>query len=182
MAEITLSSNSIVKPYRSHKGSPIIRHFQGSTFAAGSSIVLGDVVSSDTTAASNYFRAVKMTAHVPSTAIFGVAAANDKQDGSTGLSGLGSPSISKIPVWVADADTEFIGFTKDQGSSACQSTLIGTARCIARDSTLGIWYVDTSNSTAGDVRILITDVPSPGDTNGAVVFKFLSTALALGNI
>jgi len=182
MAEITLSSNSIIKPYRSHKGSPIIRHFQGSTFAAGSSIILGDVVSSDTAAASNYFRAVKMQAHIPSTAIFGVAAANDKQDGSTGANGLGSPTTSKIPVWVADADTEFIGFTKDAGSTACQSTLIGTARCIARDSTLGIWYVDTANSTAGDVRIRITEVPSPGDTNGAVIFKFLSTALVLSEV
>lgn len=181
MAEITLSSNSIVRPYRSMKGSPVIRHIQGSTFAAGSSIVIGDVVSSDTAAGSNYFRAIKMTAHIPSTAIFGVAAGNDGQDGSTGAAGLGSPATSKIPVWVADADTEFIGYTKDAGSTACQSTLVGTLRCIARDSTLGIWYIDTANSTAGDVRVRITEVPSPGDTNGAVVFKFLSTALVLSD-
>ena len=179
MAEITLSSNSIVRPYRAAKGSPRILHIQGSTFAAGSSIVLGDVVSSDTAVGSNAFRAVKMTAHIPSTAIFGVAASNDAQDGSTGANGLGAPSSLKIPVWIAERDTEFIGYTKDAGSTACQSTLVGTLRCIARDSTLGIWYVDTANSTAGDVRIRITDVPSPGDTNGAVVFRFLSTAVVL---
>lgn len=179
MAEITLSSNSIVRPYRASKGSPRIMHVQGSTFAAGSSILAGDVVSSDTTVGSNAHRIVKMTAHVPSTAIWGVAAANDGQDGSTGALGLGSPTTSRIPVWIADRDTEFIGYTKDAGSTATQSTLVGTLRIIARDSTLNIWYVDTSNSTAGDVRVRITEVPSPGDTNGAVVFRFLSTALVL---
>jgi len=180
MAEITLSSNSYVRPYRCAKGSPRIHHVPASTFAAGSSILVGDVVASDTVVGSAYHRIVKMTAHIPSTAIWGVAAANCSHDGSTGALGLGaSEGVANVPVWIADRDTEFIGYTKDQGSTACQSTLIGTLRCIARDSTLNIWYVDTANSTAGDVRIRITDVPSPGDTNGAVVFRFLSTALVL---
>jgi hypothetical protein len=179
MAENTLSSNSIVRPYRSAKGSPRIQHVQASTFAAGSSILLGDVVSSDTAVGSAYHRIVKMAAHIPSTAIWGIAAGNCGADGSTGALGLGLGTTGNVPVWVAERDTEFIGYTKDQGSTACQSTLIGTVRCIARDSTLNIWYVDTANSTAGDVRIRITDVPNPGDTNGAVVFRFLSTALVL---
>ncbi len=177
MAQYTLSSNSFVRPYRSAKGSPAIRNIQGSTYAAGGGIRIGDVVQQDTNTASNSFRAVRMANHIPSTAIWGVASANDPQDGSTGPAGLGSPTSLRIPVWLAERDTEFIAFSKD--SALDPATAVGNLGVIKRDSTLNIWYVSTTASTAGDVRVRITQVPDPNSTNGAYVFRFLSTALVL---
>lgn len=176
MADITLSSNSILRPYRASVGSPEIRHIQGSTFAAGSSIILGDVVQSDTAVDSNASRLVRMANAVPSTAIYGVAAGNDPQDGTTGGAGLGAATTQRIPVWLANPDTEFIAVTKVAGIG---SSSVGKAAALKRDSTLAIWYVDTVNSTAGDARVRIIGVPNPGDTNGQVIFRFMSTALVL---
>ena len=65
------------------------------------------------------------------------------------------------------------------GSSAVTSTVIGSRRALAFDSTLNIFYVDIANSTAGDAGVVITDVPEPGtDANNPVIFKFLSTGVA----
>lgn len=177
MGDITLSSNSVIRPYRTSKGSAAIRHVMGSTFAAGSSIVVGDVVQSDTNASSTgAYKMIRMVASAPSTAIYGIAAGNVAHDGSTGAGGVGSGSVNKTPVWIADRDTEFVGFSKIAGTA---STSIGTLAGLKRDSTLGIWFVDPAFSTAGESRIRITDVLNPGDTNGAYVFRFVSSACLL---
>jgi hypothetical protein len=41
-----------------------------------------------------------------------------------------------------------------------------------------MFYCDVANSTAGDASLVVTDVIDPGSSNGQVVAKFLSTAVA----
>ena len=176
MADITLSSNSYIKPYRAAKGSALVRHIMGSTFAANSSIVIGDVVVSDTNSGSTApYMMIRMigTGTAPSTAIYGIAAGNVTHDGSTGVTGAAGPTTAKTPVWIAERDSEFVSVTKTAGTN---STSIGRLASLKRDSTLGIWYADLANSTAGDAIVRITGVLNPGDTNGLVTWRFISTA------
>lgn len=174
--DITLSTGSYVRPYRAAKGSPRIAHIQETTCAASGLIRVGDVVSSDTLTASASNRIMRMENHIPSTAIYGIAAEGSTSDGST--TGLADPNCRRLPVWIAERDTEFVAYSK-LSSVTHNSTLVGTNRVLSRDSTLGIWTVDAAVSTAGDVRIRVTEVLDPGASNGAVVFRFLSTALML---
>ena len=176
---LTLSSLSYVVPYRPTRGSANIIHIQESTCASTAIVKIGDVVSQDTNTASNSFRMVKMAAHIPSTAIFGIAGGNSTSDGSTtGLADTnGYPTTNRrLPVWVAERNTEFVAYS-NLSSVTHASTLVGTYRVLSRDSTLDIWKVDAANSTAGDVRVRITEVLDPFSANGRVVFRFVSTAL-----
>ena len=119
--------------------------------------------------------------NVLSSAFLGIAVENSTSDGSTtGLlsSGVGipTPNNKTLLVCLATPNTEFLFPTK---SSVVTSTCLGTRRALAYDSTLGIFYVDIANSTAGDATVIITEVPEPGnDANNPVVVKFLSTATA----
>lgn len=168
MADVTLSSRTGIRPYRSRAGSPRIVTFPAaSTCASTARIVSGQVVQLDATSTSNHkvIRASTAAGHPNlSTTIVGVAAQTD--DGTTT-----DPMLS---IWAQDANTEFIFPTKIAGTA---SSLVGTALALGFDSTLAIHYA-VANSTAGDLRIWVTDVINAGDTNGFVVGRFVSTAVA----
>lgn len=177
--DITLSSRTIPRIYRSRHGGQVF-NYQPSTFAAGSSIVFGDIVTLDVNVSSNNFRIVKgSTGGDPnlSTAFVGLALANDTSDGST----LGLTNRASIPIAVARDGEEFIFPTKCTVAQH-QSTLIGTQRALGYDSTLAIFYCNVANSTAGDARLKITDVLDPGSSNGYVVARFLSTAVTVTTV
>ena len=113
----------------------------------------------------------------------GVAVEASTSDGSTtGLAADGAKSnsgIRQIGVAIADGHTEFLGYLSSLGASAhvAESSFIGLTKAVIHDRTLGRWFIDSTNSTAALVGVVITDVPpdNVGDTNGPMVFKFLST-------
>ncbi len=166
MASNLVSSNWRIFPYRSAKGSPRIMPFpQGSTV---STLVFraGDVVQFDTRAATNSMRVVLAMPSAQDHVIelVGVAAEEAAAGDSVG---------TKRSVWVADADTEFVAYTK----SSLVSSHIGSSYAILRDSTLNVWYVECgergSTSNCVEITELVDDL---GDSNGRVAFKFIPAA------
>lgn len=185
MADYTFSSNSVPRPYGTYPGGPQLRWYEESTFASGQGIRRGDVVQFDVNTASNSFRIIRSSTmanapNVLSTAFIGLAAADSTSDGSTGQGFGATPAkeYRKIPVFVANPQTTFLFPTK--GSVVPGSTTIGALTAIGYDSTTKTFYADLNNSTAGDARMRVVDVPSPGDTNGYVACVFNSTAVKLG--
>src|SRR5688572_22393851 len=168
MAQITLSSNTVITPYRSRAGAPAIKWFQGASTAASTAAIRpGQVVSFDLTSTSSHrlVRCSTAAAAILSTSIAGVAAGDFAPSAGSGSSG-------SIPVWIADGKTEFKFPTKIAGTTPA---LLGSIMDLSYDSTLAINFLAT-NSTAGDQRVRITEVLDAGDTNGFVVGVFISSA------
>lgn len=164
MAQITLSSNSVIVPWRSAQGSPRIATFEGaSTAASTANIRVGQVVSFDLTSTSAHrlIRCSSAATPILSTSIAGIAA-GEYTPGSSG----------RLSVWAADGQTEFRFPTKVAGTTP---ELLGTIMALSYDSTLAINFL-TANSTAGDQRVIVTEVINPGDTNGFVAGRFISSA------
>ena len=184
MADWTHSTASGFRPYRSPWGSPLIRDFQASTCASTATIQAGQVVTLDTKASTSGGGRIvlapssggnaKTELQVGITSLIGVALQSDTSAGTS--SGATAPLLS---IAIADPAIEFIGYLR--GSGPCASSLIGTNKAVFYDSTNRIHLVDSTNSTAADAAVKITDIPSYaiGDTNGPVVFKFLSSNFAL---
>lgn len=176
MAQITHSTRTKPTPYRKRGGTFDLRAFQPSTGISTATIAFGDVVQFDVNVATANHRVVKASsmANVPnvlSTAFLGVAVEDDPVTvGQTVRS-------HQILVCMADKDTEFKWPTKLAGT-AHESSLVGRSKAIAYDSSLGMFYLDSANSTAGDASLVITEVIDPGTSNGYVAAKFLSTAVA----
>jgi hypothetical protein len=168
MAQISLSSNTGISPYRSRAGSPRIATFQGASTAASTAIIrVGQVVQFDVTSTSAHrlVRSSTGTTAIVSTTIAGVAAGAFSPDGV-------SASTGSLSIWAADGQTEFKFPTKIAGTTP---ELLGTLMSLEFDSSLSIHYL-RANSTAGDQRVRITEVLNPGDTNGYVVGVFISSA------
>jgi hypothetical protein len=176
MADWTASSNSVVRPYRSPFGSPNIRYFEVSTSVSTSQIKTGDIVQFDTTVSSATHRVKRALRNGGGDAnllnssvavVLGVAMGKDESDGST----LGLGVNRKIGVALFDGFTEFLGYVR--GTGPVTSTMIGTNRAMIFDSTLNIWQVDSTNSTAANQTVVITDVPDAyiGDTGAPVAFR-----------
>lgn len=190
MADISLSSNSIIRPYRTPWGSPQIRHFEESTCASSKVVKMGDVVTNNTVVSTGGFRIVRAPSsggdggnlmEVGIGSLIGVALGTSTGDGSTaGLmeNGKGLNRAKFIPVALADQHTEFVGYLK--GGLPAASSMIGQAKALIYDSTLHVFMVDSTNSTAALAAVRVTDIAADlhGDTNGAVVFKFLSSNYA----
>ena len=158
--------------------------FEESTAVSTATIRYGDVVQFDVNTSTANHRIVKSStmANVPnviSTAFLGIAVETSTGDGTaTGLnsSAIGVNNAKTIKVCLATPYTEFLFPTK---SSVVTSTVIGSRRALAYDSTQSMFYVDIANSTAGDASVIITGVPEPGnDANNPVIAKFLSTNTA----
>ena len=171
MSDITLSSRTTVRPYRSRTGSPrIFTPPTASTRASTAAITAGVVVQFDLTSTSNHkiIRCSSVVASaIQSTTIAGVAA-----QGESSL--VDAATDPKLAVWAADQNTEFIFPTKIAGTA---SSLVGTPLSLCWDSTLSIHYAMASSS-AGTEAIWCTDVINPGDTNGYIVGKFFSTRVS----
>jgi hypothetical protein len=182
MADWTASSNSVVRPYRSPHGSPQIKYFEASTAASTNKIVVGDLVQFDTSVTSNSHRVAKAASTggngvnllgINGNFLLGVAVTKDESDGST----LGLGVNRKIGVALFDGMTEFIAYVR--GTGPVTSTMIGQQRSIIHDSTLRIWQIDSTNSTANLMTAIITDVPDAyiGDTGAPVAFKIALSSL-----
>jgi hypothetical protein len=186
MADWTASSNAIVRPYRSPFGSPNIKYFELSTAAnAATQIVTGDLVQFDTAVSSASHRVVRARSTgggggnllgINGNMLLGVAMGKDESDGS----GTGLGTGRKVGVALFDGLTEFMAYTRWAGPVT--STMVGQQRSLIYDSTLKIWQVDSTNSTAALQTAIITDVPDAyiGDTGAPVAFKIsLSTLVSL---
>lgn len=168
MADVTLSSRTLIQPYRSRAGSPrIITPPVASTRASTAAITNGVVVQFDLTSTS-HFKIIRCSTAVAtalqSTTLCGIAAQSESSVGTD----------EKISVWAADANTEFLFPTKIAGTA---SSLVGTPLSLCWDSTLNIHYAQASSS-AGTEAIWCTDVINPGDTNGYIVGRFFSTRVS----
>ena len=174
MAQITHSSRTCIAGFRTRTGSPRIITRHASTCASTALIQYGNIVIADATdtAAFRVIRASTAAGHPQVLAnIIGVAASADTSDGSTSGLSAGRP----INIYAADGATEFLFPSK---ISAVASTLVGTALAVGWDSTLNFHYL-TTNSTAGDRRVNVTEVQNPGDTNGFLWGRFQSTAVSV---
>lgn len=195
MAQWTNTTNSYIRPYRHPSGSIPMGFYEESTCASSAVIQFGDVVSFDTVVASAGHRIVRAPSsggsssillQVGITSLVGVAAQNSTSDGSTtGLvpgTNVGPGSIKrKLSVYLADPETEFLGYISSRGGGgAAAPTLVGTNKALVYDDVHHRFFVDSTNSTAALAAVRITDIPSESvnDTNGPVIFKFLSSNVA----
>lgn len=171
MAEYTLSSRTGIFPYRSAAGSHRIVTPDASTCTAGNLIKVGQVVQFDATSSAAHRIVLASTGGSPnlSTNIVGVAAASDTSDGSTLGLGEGKRPIS---VWAATGEFKF-----QTNISNMAPTLVNTALTLKWDSTLSVHYL-VANSSAADQAVWVTEVLTPGDTNGYVAGRFFSTRVA----
>ena len=191
MADWTINADSNPRHYRSRAGAgtPAIRYFQESTAASTAVIKYGDVVSNDTVITTGGFRIVRAPFNggnganlLNTTNVLGIAAEGSTSSGSTaGLTegGLNQAGNRMIGVFIAEPDVEYLGYLIGS-NNASGSSLVGALRAIRYDSTNHIYGIDSTNSTAALASVVITDVPleSAGDTNGPVIFKFLSTGVS----
>lgn len=201
MAQIEGSSNTRMRAVRAPYGSPAIRWFQESTAVSSKLIREGDPVCFDTVVTTALRIVIAPSSQGAAgtvlengiTSFLGIAAADSTSDGST--AGLGeSTTVGKsanrmIPVYVADGLTEFsinISSVGGQPLAVC-SSLIGrqfavlcVRSAVGQRGNHGVWFLDSTNSTAADQSFVVTDVPSEsiGDTGGVVYGKFLSTMVS----
>ncbi len=169
MTDFTLSSGSILRPYRSPWGAFPTRGFALSTGISSNAIGLGRIVAMDVntdTNADQILPSSQTAGVVMSTMIVGVAAEAAVGPGSTNTRG------QLISVWEANPLIEFRAQT--QGATL-QSSQVGKTKAIVWDSTLTIHKVDLSNSTLANVRCVVTQlIDAVGDSGGAVAFRFLA--------
>lgn len=191
MADWTIGAGSNPSHYRTRTGAatPVIRYFQESTAASTAVIKLGDIVSNDTVVSTGGFRIRRAPFNggngsnlLNTTNVLGIAAEASTSDGSTaGLTegNLNQAGNRMIGVFTAEPDAEFKGYLIGT-DNVSGSSLIGALKAIRYDSTNHIYGIDSTNSTAALASVVITDVPleTVGDTNGPVIFKFLSTGVS----
>lgn len=176
MADVTHSSRSYVKAYRSRYGSAPTNSYDESTAASTAVVGFGQVVMFDATNGATH-RIVRCStangaAPILASNIVGVAAQGSTSDGST--SGLDSEG-RKLSVWEAAPDVEFLFPTK----VVIASTLVNTGLELSWDSTLGIHHL-SANSSAGDLTVRVTGVipGTVGDTGGYLLGRFYSSVVA----
>lgn len=169
MADLVLSSGNILRPYRSPWGAFPTRGFPLSSGISSNAILLGRVVALDanTDAKSRCILPSSQTAGVVmSTSIVGVAAESAIGPGSTNSSG------TLLSVWECNPMVDFRANTQGANLSGSQ---VGKVKALVWDSTLTIHKVDLSNSTAINVRVVVTGfIDNLGDSGGAVSFRFLT--------
>ena len=184
MADKTNSTRTTPQPYRSSYGTFQHRDFQESTVVSTAVLRYGDVVQFDGNVATANHRVRKSStmANVPnvlSSNVFLGLCVGIPVDPASSVTATAPGSTVQgrmVTVCLATPNTEFLFPTK---SSAVTSSLVGLQRAIAYDSTLGMFYCDIGNSTAGDATVVITHIPEPGtDANNPVVVKFLSTSVS----
>ena len=197
MADWTNSSGSFMRPYRTPFGAPQIKFFQESTAASTAACNVGDLVRNNTIVTTGGFRVRRDAstagsganlAHIGGGEILGICVVGTTGASAAGTGGFvddssrsGQPVTRQIGVAVADGVTEFLGYYKSGGAGtapvACSSH-IGQNKAVIYDSTLGKYFIDSTNSTAALVYVQITGFPDYvlGDTGGVpAIFKFLSS-------
>lgn len=172
MAEITLSSGSICRPYRSPWGAFPIKHMV--PISTNARIDVGRLVHLNWTVATSQTGQIVQSTADNAFQIVGIAA-------SSLAAGSSAVANSPIPVWEANPMVEFVANTK---GGALGSSMIGLRKKLVWDSTLNIVTVDVTASTATDWRVVITGMGGEngvtglqgqiGDTGAQVTFRFIS--------
>ena len=197
MAQVDGSSNSGLRPYRNAYGSIAIRAFEESTCASSKTIQPGDIVTFDTVVTTHARILIAPSSQGAAgtvlqngiTSLVGVAVSGSTSDGSTtGLQESTAASDGKRTILVALADglNEFavnissVGADHPPPASSMignQYAIICVRTAVGTKAGHGVWFLDSTNSTAADQSFVVTDVPSHqiGTTGGYVVGKFLST-------
>lgn len=163
MADKTLSSGDFCRPYRSPWGAFPTRTLQLSTGISSAAINLGGLIRLDdrSTAVTNR---VYQTVTPIEPLLAGIAA-------EAVTTPQAAASVTHIPVWEANPMVEFKAVTKN---GTLQPEHVGSGKALAWDSTLNLLYVDLGNSSAGDARVLVTElIDQVGDSGGYVAFRFL---------
>lgn len=170
MADFTLSSGNICRPFRSPWGAFPMRGFTISTGISSNNIQLGRIVSFDANTATNGSRILpssQTAGVVMSTLIVGVAAEAASSNDST------AAADRVLAVWEANPMVEYRAHTQ---GAVLASSQVGALKAIVWDSTLTIHKVDLSNSTLINLRCVVTQlIDAVGDSGGAVAFRFLTS-------
>lgn len=162
MADLTLSSGSYARPYRSPWGAFPVRTMAISTGVSSQAIPVGRKVTLDWSST----QAGQVKASTAEGWFFGVGLAASAVSGSTATRG------GEISVYEANPLVEFKAVTKGATLDLSQ---VGLHKKLMFDSTLNIEYVDLSASTAADWRVVVTGLlDAVGDSGGYVSFRFLS--------
>ena len=171
MADITPNSGDFVRPWKSPWGAFPTRSMKLSTGISSNTIRVGQLVGLDTGSTSYTDCIVPITQSSGSLnpgagTIVGFAAENSTAAGALTAQG------SVIPVWDANPNIEFRARTR---FGLLNSTIVGTAKELHRDSTLGIDMVSlrgSSLATPANCVIVTGLIDAAGDSGGAVTFKF----------
>lgn len=176
MADLTLSSGSICRPFRSPWGAFPTREFGCSTGVSSAAIYVGSILTTDNddvVAQTSNASMVQASTGDAAAAVFYIAGIAAQQ-----VSGSTAVRDGKVSCWEANPLVEFKAVTK---GGTLESSHVGMTKKLTFDSTLNIAYVQLGASTAAEHRVVITQlVDSIGDSGGYVAFRFL-TGLA-GNI
>jgi hypothetical protein len=177
MAEITLSSGSVCRPFRTPWGAFNTRSYFVSTGVSSAAIHVGRPVTLDYTEAGMTTNAGYVKASTADNTFYLVGIAASAASGSTATVG-----VTDVQVYEANPLAEFQANTK---GGAVSSSLVGTPRTLHWDSTLNIAYVDITGSTAADFRVVVTQAPLTGysqsDTGAPVAFRFISNRREQGS-
>ncbi len=166
MADYTLSSGSIAKPFRSPWGSHPIREFKVSSGVSSAAIVEGRFVTLDYTEAGNTSNAGYIKGSTANAFFYGVGFSAGTVSGSSAVNG-----VTGVSVWLANPNCEFSAVTK---GGTLQSSHVGLTKTLQRDSSLDIAYVDLGASTATNHRVIITQLlGEQGDSGARVAFCFM---------
>lgn len=171
MADYALNSGDFVRPHKSPWGAFPVRSMPLSTGISSNVVRVGQLVGLDTasTAYTNCIVPISQSSGSlnPGTGtIVGFAAENSTSQGGQNAQG------TVVPVWEANPMVEFRARTR---FGLLNSTIVGTAKELHRDSTLGIDVVSlraSSLATPANCVIVTGLLDASGDSGGAVTFRF----------
>lgn len=174
MADIALNSGDFVRPYKSPWGAFPIRTMKCSTGTSTQVIRVGQCVGLDLSGSTGFRDCIipigvsSGTLNPSAGQIVGFAA---ETPSVTNLStAVGAQPV--IPVWDANPNVEFRGRTR---YGVITSSLVGRITELGRDSTNNIDVVmlnASSLATPANCVIITGLIDNPGDSGGAVSFKF----------
>lgn len=173
MADFTLSSGSICRPYRSPWGAFPTRTFGVSSGTSSNGVIMGRRVTLDYTEAGNSSHAAAIKGSTADNHFYLAGIAAETQQQSTAIEG------TACSVWECNPLVEFKAVTK---GATLASSQVGLTKKLTLDSTLNIEYVDLSASTASDHRVVITQlIDAQGDSGGYVAFRFVTNRADQGS-
>ena len=164
MADFTLSSGSIMRPYRSPWGAFPTRTMQAISTAT---IKLGQLLTTGGLGTTNAHRVqpIISTGGLAATDIVGIAA-----EAWTFTSSATTPA--SITVWEANPAVEFRVVAL---GAVLASSNVGQRKALGYDSAKDHLWVNLGTSTATDHRVVITGlIDAAGDSGGAVSVRFLT--------
>jgi hypothetical protein len=173
MAQVSISSGSIMRPHRSPWGAFPIKHMIPISTAA--QIYAGQIVTLDYTANSTNVGKIKGSSADNYFYGVGVAGAGSTQGTSTTV------EPQPIPVYEANPAVEFVANVE---GAVTASSIVGRRAALRWDSTNNITVVNLANSSGTDWRVMITGMNGVngvtglrgelGDSGAQVTVRFIT--------